>query len=84
MTNGNTEPTLANVVQQLTAIQQEQAEIKKEVVAIRQQLDKLDGRFFDFSMRVVSANQSAFYSVGLALLSAAIAFVVARVSSSGM
>lgn len=61
MTNGNTEPTLANVVQQLTVIQQEQAEIKKEVIAIRQQLDKLDSRFFDFSMRVVSANQSAFY-----------------------
>lgn len=80
MTNGNTEPTLTDVVRKLEVIEKRLDKLD----AIEKKLDTLDSRFFEFSMRVVSVNQSAFYSVGLALLSAAIAFVVARVSRSGM
>ena len=75
------ELTLKDIAEQLSAIQREQIEIKKDLKTIKQPLRKLDSRFFEFSMRVVSPNQSAFYSVGLALLSVAIAFVFARVSS---
>ncbi len=52
--------------------------------AIEKKIETLDSRFFDFSMRIVSANSSAFWGVGIALLSAAIAFVVARVSGGNL
>lgn len=78
MTNDNN-PTLADVIRRLETIEKKLDKLD----TIEKKLDTLDSRFFEFSMRVVSANQSAFYSVGLALLSAAIAFVVAKVSSGG-
>lgn len=77
MTNGNSEPTLADVIRRLDAIEKKVDKLD----SIEKKLDTLDSRFFDFSMRFVSVNQSAFYSVALGLLSAVIAFVVARVSS---
>lgn len=58
------EPTLKDIAEQLSAMQREQTEIKKDLTTIKQQLEKLDSRFFEFSMRVVSANQSAFYADG--------------------
>ncbi len=48
--------------------------------AIEKRLEKLDDRMFDFSMRVVTVNSTAYWSVAIALLSASIAFVVAPVS----
>lgn len=39
-----------------------------------------DNRLADLSMRQMQVNSTAFFGVGIALLSAAIAFVVARVS----
>lgn len=47
---------------------------------VEKRLDTLDSRLYDFSMRIVTTNQSAFWGVGIALLSAAIAFVVSRIS----
>ena len=95
MSNSNTEPTLAEIAQQLTEMRsytkEQFAETRAEIAQLKATVEKLDSRLFDFTMRVVSVNQSAFYSVGLAILSAAspkgqaalggIAFVVARVSS---
>ena len=37
-------------------------------------VDKLDSRLFELSIRIVTANSSAFFGVGIALLIAAIAF----------
>lgn len=85
------EPTLADIAQQLTDFR---VEIKQELELVKQELknltlsvtetnkrlDTLDSRLFDFSMRIVTTNQSAFWSISIALLSAAIAFVVARIS----
>lgn len=47
---------------------------------VEKRLDTLDSRLYDFSMRIVTTNQSAFWGVSIALLSAAIAFVVSRIS----
>lgn len=88
------EPTLTDIAQQLTdfrADTQHRLDVidkRLDVIdkrlekldIIEKRLDTLDGRFFEFSMRIVSANSSAFWGVGIALLSAAIAFVVARIS----
>lgn len=75
------EPTLTDISLALNEIQKRLDVIDGKLNAIEKRLDTLDSRFFDFSMRIVSANRSAFFGVGIALLSAAIAFVVARVSS---
>lgn len=87
MTNSS-EPTLTDISKALQEIKQVLAdttvalkEIKQTQEETKKRLETLDSRFFDFSMRIVSANSSAFFGVGIALLSAAIAFVVARVSS---
>lgn len=78
------EPTLEDIAKQIADLdiktEQQISLLRKEVAEIKQLVEKLDSRFFDFSMRVVSANQSAFWSISIALLSAAIAFVVARIS----
>lgn len=47
---------------------------------VEKRLDTLDSRLYDFSMRIVTTNQSAFWSISIALLSAALAFVVSRIS----
>jgi hypothetical protein len=47
---------------------------------VKAAVDKLDSRLFELSMRIMIANSSAFFGVGIALLSAEIAFVVARIS----
>lgn len=47
---------------------------------IEKKLETLDSRFFDFSMRVLTVNSSAYWSVAIALLSAAITFAVTRVT----
>ena len=49
------EPTLKDIAEQLSAMQREQTEIKKDLTTIKQQLEKLDSRFFEFSMRVVTS-----------------------------
>ncbi len=71
-----TEPTLAEVmpkavrfatIARLNGIDVSLTNIEKKLEkldVIEKQLTTLDSRFFD-SMRVVSANQSAFYSVGM-------------------
>lgn len=50
---------------------------------IEQRFNTLDNRLSDLSMRQMQVNSSAFFGVGTTLLSAAIAFVVARVSTGG-
>lgn len=50
---------------------------------IEQRFNTLDNRLSDLSMRQMQVNSSAFFGVRIALLSAAIAFVVARVSGGG-
>lgn len=50
--------------------------------AIEKKIETLDSRFFDFSMRVLTVNSSAYWTVAIALLSAAITFTVARVTGS--
>ena len=82
------EPTLTDIAQQLSEVKTDlssfRAETAQEFEKINKRLDTLDNRFFEFSMRIVSANSSAFWGVGIALLSAAIAFVVARVSGGNL
>lgn len=78
------EPTLSDISQQLqelkAELKQESELIRQELTQIKQRLDTLDSRFFEFSMRIVSTNQTAFFGVAITVLSAAIAFVVARFS----
>lgn len=88
------EPTLTDIAQQLTDFRtdtQHRLDVidkRLDVIdkrlekldIIEKRLDTLDGRFFEFSMRMVTTNQSAFWSISIALLSAVIAFVVARIS----
>ncbi len=47
---------------------------------VSQRFTNWDNRLADLSMRQRQVNSTAFFGVGIALLSAAIAFVVARVS----
>lgn len=89
------EPTLTDIAQQLTDFRtdtqhrldaigtklQAQGETLNK---IEKRLDTLDSRLYDFSMRVVTTNQSAFWSISIALLSAAIAFVVSRISGGDL
>ncbi len=87
----NTEPTLADVIAQLEGMEQrldqrlEKLELRFGFLETRfDSIDKRftnwDNRLADLSMRQMQVNSSAFFGVGIALLSAAIAFVVARVS----
>lgn len=75
MTNGNTKPTLADIAQKIIKLRsytkEQFAETRTGIAQLEATVEQLDSRFFDFTMRVVSVNQSTFYSVGLALLSAA-------------
>lgn len=89
------EPTLTDIAQQLQELNEqfskfrqatdlEFQEIKRDIKEVKQAVEKLDSRFFEFSMRIVTTNQSAFWSISIALLSAAIAFVVARISGGNL
>ena len=91
MTNPASEPTLADVLQKLEAIEQkldqrlERLELRFGFLetrfdSIEKRFTNWDNRLADLSMRQMQVNSSAFFGVGIALLSAAIAFVVARVS----
>lgn len=71
---------LSDLTAQLSSIQQDLKDIKKDLGEVKTKVDKLDDRLHDLTMRVLTANSSAFFGVGIALLSAAIAFVVAKVS----
>jgi prefoldin subunit 5 len=85
------EPTLADIAKQLQEFKQTTEaqfqdlnrkvdKLSQEIKEVKTAVDKLDNRLFEPSMRIVTANSSAFFGVGIALLSAAIAFVVARIS----
>lgn len=85
------EPTLGDISLQLRQIAERLDELtsnveilKQESKDIKQAVYKLDSRLFELSMRIVTANSSAFFGVGIALLSAAIAFVVARSSGGSL
>ena len=85
------EPTLGDISLQLQQITERLGKLtadveilKQESKDIKQAVDKLDNRLFELSMRIVTANSSAFFRVGIALLSAAIAFVVARISGGSL
>lgn len=94
MTNPPNEPTLLDIAVQLADISRGQIEIKQQIDRLElkfgfleTRFDNIDKRFTnwdnrlaDLSMRQMQVNSSAFFGVGIALLSAAIAFVVARVS----
>ena len=91
MTNPESEPTLTDVLQKLESMEQkldqrlERLELRFSFLETRfDSIDKRftnwDNRLADLSMRQMQVNSSAFFGVGIALLSAAIAFVVARVS----
>lgn len=91
MTNPANEPTLADIMKQLEAMEQrlnqrlERLELRFGFLETRfDNIDKRftnwDNRLADLSMRQMQVNSSAFFGVGIALLSAAIAFVVAKVS----
>lgn len=58
--------------------------LSQEIKEVKTAVDKLDNRLFERGMRIVTANSSAFFKVGIALLSAAIAFVVARISGGSL
>ena len=86
------EPTLTDIAHQLQELneqflkfrQTEFQEVKRDIKEVKQAVEKLDNRLFDFSMRIVTTNQSAFWSISIALLSAAIAFFVARFSNGDL
>ena len=89
----SSEPTLTDIAQQLTDFQNDtrtrldaidtKLQLHGErLTRVEKRLDTLDSRFYDFSMRIVTTNQSAFWSISIALLSTVIAFVVARFSGS--
>jgi len=89
------EPTLTDIAQQLTDFRTDtnhrlnaietKLQLQGETLGkIEKRLDTLDSRLYDFSMRVVTTNQSAFWSISIALLSAAIAFVVSRISGGDL
>ena len=89
------EPTLTDIAHQLQELNEqflkfrqttdsEFQEVKRDIKEVKQAVEKLDSRLFDFSMRIVTTNQSAFWSISIALLSAAIAFFVARVSNGDL
>lgn len=89
------EPTLTDIVQQLTDFRNDtrtrldmidtKLQLHGEILdRVEKRLDTLESRLFDFSMRIVTTNQSAFWSISIALLSAAIAFVVARISGGNL
>lgn len=59
-------------------------ELSQEIKDVKTSVDELDNRLFELSMRIVTANSSAFFGVGIALSSAAIAFVVARISGGSL
>lgn len=94
MTNQTSEPTLFDIAQQLVEIKQGQAEVKQQIEklelrfgfletrfdGIEKRFTNWDNRLADLSMRQMQVNSSAFFGVGIALLSAVIAFVVARIS----
>lgn len=91
MTNQAKEPTLADVIARLEVMEQridqrlEKLELRFGFLETRfDSIDKRftnwDNRLADLSMRQMQVNSSAFFGVGIALLSAAIAFVVARIS----
>ena len=48
-----------------------------------QRFNTLDNRLSNLSMQQMQVNNTAFFGLGIALVSAAIAFVVARVSKGG-
>lgn len=92
MTNNNSEPTLADVMARLEVIEQridqrlERLELRFGFLetrfdSIKKRFTNWDNRLADLSMRQMQVNSSAFFGVGLALLSAVIAFVVARITS---
>lgn len=58
--------------------------LSQEIKEVKTAVEKLDSRLFERGMRIVTANSSAFFGVGIALLSAAIAFVVARISGGSL
>ncbi|NJL82571.1 MAG: hypothetical protein HC890_05730 [Chloroflexaceae bacterium] len=75
----------------MVAIQQDNAEIKRDVEdlkkiseKIEKRIDSVEGRLFDLSLRSMAANSSAFFSLGIAVLSAVIAYVVATVSQKSL
>lgn len=95
MTNNNSEPTLTDIAQQLTDFRNDtrtrldaidtKLQLHGEILGrVEKRLDTLESRFFDFSMRIVTTNQSAFWSISIALLSAVIAFTVARISGGNL
>ena len=94
MTNSS-EPTLTDIAQQLTDFRNDtrtrldaidtKLQLHGEILnRVEKRLETLESRFFDFSMRIVTTNQSAFWSISIALLSAAIAFTVARISGGNL
>ena len=91
----SSEPTLTDIAQQMTDFRNDtrtrleaidtKLQLQGEILdRVEKRLDTLESRLFDFSMRIVTTNQSAFWSISIALLSAAIAFTVARISGGNL
>ena len=89
------ESTLADIAQQLTDFRNDtrtrldaidtKLQLQGEILnRVEKRLETLESRFFDFSMRIVTTNQSASWSISIALLSAAIAFTVTRISGGNL
>ena len=93
-----TEPTLTDIAQQLQLIQSQLGAVNSHLEKlelrfgfletqfdnIEKRFTNLDNSFADLSLRQMQVNSSAFFGVGIALLSAAIAFVVARISGGNL
>lgn len=54
--------------------------VDKEFEDVKKRFDTLENRIFEITMRSMTANSSAFFGVGIAVLSAVIAYVVSVVS----
>ena len=82
MTDSNSD-RLTQIHSDLKAIAEAQRKQLEEIKATHKDMDKrlekLDNRLFK-----MSANSSAFFGVGIALLSAVIAYIVATVSQKGL
>ena len=68
------------IKQQIDRIELKFGFLETRFESIDKRFTNWDNRLADLSMRQMQVNSTAFFGVGIALLSAAISFVVARVS----
>ncbi len=72
--------TIDKKLEKLDTIDRRLDGLDTQVGEVKDMLKTLDNRFFDFSMRVLTVNSSAYWAVAIAFLSAAITFAVTRVT----